>query len=159
MARLNTFKIQFHSFGNGEHEFTFEVDDAFFTFFEESEITRGNISVRVVMIKSSRQLQFEIQLTGSVEVACDHCLDSFDQPVDSVNTLFGKFGEGNSEEELDVIWINDGEHEVDLAKYIYEYIILSLPIKRVHPEGPDGDSGCDPDMLDRLNEMVYTSDE
>ena len=38
-----------------------------------------------------------------------------------------------------------GEDEVDLAQYIYESIVLSLPYQRVHPEGE-----CDPEMLGRF---------
>lgn len=159
MSRLNTFKIQFHSFGNGAHSLDFDVDDSFFTFFEESEISRGSVQVSVQMIKSERQLQFDIHLEGWVEVLCDRCLDSFEQELESDFRLYGKFGDGNSEEELDVVWIPRSDHEVDLSGYIYEYIILSLPIKRIHPEDEDGNSGCDPDMLDKLSEIVLITDD
>ena len=38
-----------------------------------------------------------------------------------------------------------GEEQVDLAQYIYESIVLSLPYQRVHPEGE-----CNPEMLERF---------
>ena len=40
------------------------------------------------------------------------------------------------------------EDSVDLTQYIYESIVLSLPYRRVHPEGE-----CDPDMLARFGVM------
>jgi len=159
MVRLNTFKIQFHSFEIGAHEMLFDVNDSFFAFFDDSEISRGQVKISVEMTKSERQMQFELHLLGEVEVVCDRCLETFGQSIDSRFTLFGKFGDGNSEDELDVIWIPRGDHEVDLAGYIYEYIILSLPIKKVHPDGKDGLSGCNPDMLDKLSEILLTTDE
>jgi len=159
MARLNTFKIQFHSFEIGMHEMIFDVNDSFFNFFEDSEVSRGQVKVTVKMTKSERQMQFELHLSGEVEVVCDRCLDTFMQPLDSRFTMIGKFGDGNSEDELDVIWISRGDHEVDLAGYIYEYIILSLPIKKVHPDDKNGLSTCNPDMLDKLSEIVLISDE
>ena len=159
MARLNTFKIQFHSFQNGSHELVFDVDDAFFTYFTESEIARGQVAVRVLMIKSERQLRFDFHLEGSVMVPCDRCLDLYEQDLDSFYTLYGKFGSGNSDDELDVVWIPESAGEVDLAGYVYEYIMLSLPLKRMHPDNEEGESGCDPEMLDRLSEFVITSDE
>ena len=159
MARLNTFIIQFHSFGNGIHEFSFDVDDTFFAFFTDSEINHGKVDIKVVMKKDIRQLQFDISIKGFVQVPCDLCLDPYSQAIDSVYTLYGKYGEGKSEEELDVIWISDRDYEVDLASYIYEYIVLSLPMKRIHPDTPDGESGCDEDMLERLNDIVITTDE
>lgn len=153
MARLNTFKIQFHSFQNGSHELVFEVDDAFFSFFRESEITSGEVKVKVLMTKSERQLRFDFHVVGAVDLPCDRCLDSYRQPIDAFYTLHGKFGEGNSDDEVDVVWIPHAAGEVDLAGFVYEYIVLSLPLKRIHPDHPDGQSGCDPDMLERLNDM------
>ncbi|MCK5820902.1 MAG: DUF177 domain-containing protein [Bacteroidales bacterium] len=159
MARLNTFKIQFHSFEIGVHEMVFDVNDSFFVFFEDSEVSRGQVEISVIMTKSERQMQFDLHLSGEVEVVCDRCLDPFSQPIDSRFTMVGKFGDGNSEDELDVIWIPRGDHELDLAGYIYEYIILSLPIKKVHPDNEDGQSACNPDMLDKLSEIVLIVDE
>ena len=37
------------------------------------------------------------------------------------------------------------EDRVELAQYIYESIVLSLPYQRVHPEGE-----CNPEMLERF---------
>lgn len=159
MAKLNTFKIQFHSFENGNHELDFEVDDSFFSNFEESEIEHGNVRVGVLMNKDFRQLRFDIKLKGVIEVACDRCLDTYDQKIKSSYVLFGKFGEGNTEDELDVVWISSKESEVDLAKFIYEYIVLSLPLKRIHPVGKGGEPGCDPDMLKRLNDIVISPED
>ncbi len=159
MARLNAYRIQFYSFGNGVHEFDFEVDESFFAFFEDSELEKGKVDVHVVMNKTDQRLQFDISVHGMVEVICDWCLEGFEQEIDRSYTLFGKFGEGNSEEEYDVVWIPHNSHEVDLANYIFEYIVLSLPMKKVHPAGENGETGCNEDMLDRLDDMVVYTDE
>ncbi len=159
MARLNAFRIQFYSFGNGIHEFDFEVDDSFFTVFEDSELEKGELDVQVIMTKSDHQLQFDIQLRGKVEVTCDRCLDQYEEEIAANYVLYGKYGDGNTEEEYDVVWIPRKEHEIDLAQYIFEYIVLSLPIKKVHPLDGEGNSACNKDMLDRLSEMVVYSDE
>ena len=159
MARLSTFRIPFYSFRNGLHEFDFIVDDSFFAFFEGSELSHGQLQVKVTMDKSDHQLVFDLSLTGEVEVICDRCLDNFMQEINASYTLYGKFGEGNSEEEFDVVWIPRSEHEIDLAGYIFEYILLSLPLKRIHPDDEEGNSGCDQDMIRRLDEIVVKTDE
>ncbi|MBT3242760.1 MAG: DUF177 domain-containing protein [Bacteroidetes bacterium] len=156
---MNTYRIPFYSFGNGKHEFEFDLDDDFFTYFEDSEFSHGDVKVKVKMDKSDHQLQFDLSLNGDVEVSCDRCLDQFMQELDSKYILYGKFGEGNSEEEFDVVWIPRNEHEVDLAPYLYEYIVLSLPIKRIHPDKEEGVSGCDEDMMNRLDEIVLLTEE
>lgn len=158
MARLNTFKVQFHSYTDGAHELLFDVDDSFFKNFENSEIEHGHVDVQVMMTKSQRQLRFDVNLQGSIEVLCDRCLDTYLQPIENDFVLHGKFGHGVNENEFDVVWIPDGAGDVDLSGFIFEFITLSLPLKRVHPDLENGESGCDPDMLDRLSDIVITSD-
>ena len=50
------------------------------------------------------------------------------------------------------------EHELDLKQYIYEYIHLALPIKRVHPDDKNGKSTCDPEMLKKLKEHIVNNE-
>jgi uncharacterized metal-binding protein YceD (DUF177 family) len=37
---------------------------------------------------------------------------------------------------------------------MYEYIVLSLPVQRIHPDDENGRSGCDPDMLEKLKALT-----
>lgn len=41
----------------------------------------------------------------------------------------------------DVIFLDPSEYKLDMHQYIYEFVLLSLPVKRVHPEGQ-----CDPEV-------------
>ena len=68
--------------------------------------------------------------------------------------LFIKFGETHEELSDDVLVLNTNEHSLNIAQYIYENIHLSLPYKRIHPDLPNGESGCKPEMLNKLNELV-----
>ncbi len=56
-----------------------------------------------------------------------------------------KFSEAGGEYDGEVLWLYPGDTEVDMAQYVYESIVLSLPYRRVHPDG-----GCDPAMLERF---------
>jgi uncharacterized metal-binding protein YceD (DUF177 family) len=40
------------------------------------------------------------------------------------------------------------------GQHCYEYILLALPIQRVHPDDKNGESTCDPGMLDKLKEHI-----
>ena len=44
-----------------------------------------------------------------------------------------------------------GEHQIDISQYIYEMIVLSIPLKRVHPGIKDGTLKTP--ALDKLNEL------
>ena len=56
-----------------------------------------------------------------------------------------KFSDEVHEYDGEVMWMLPGEDRVELAQYIYESIVLSLPYQRVHPDGE-----CNPDMLERF---------
>ena len=59
--------------------------------------------------------------------------------------LLVKFSDEVHEYDGEVMWMLPGEDRVELAQYIYESIVLSLPYQRVHPEGE-----CNPEMLERF---------
>ena len=45
-----------------------------------------------------------------------------------------------------------GEFEIDIAQYIYEMIVLSIPLRRVHPGVKDG--SLKTEALTKLNELT-----
>lgn len=95
-------------------------------------------------------LIFEFSITGTVEVTCDRCLELFDYPVEGNETLYVKLGDEWDEESDDVLIIPESEHEFNVSQLIYEYIMLMLPIQRIHPDDENGKSTCDPTMLEKL---------
>ena len=52
------------------------------------------------------------------------------------------------------IYINQVITQVSVEKLIYEFIVLSIPIRRVHPDDEEGNSLCDPDMLKKIDEFT-----
>lgn len=153
MKNLSEYIIPFGSYSNGSHELEFELVDAFFDQFPESEIQRADVQVRVDMIKQDRQLEFVFALEGWVMLPCDRCLEEYEQPISGEFELFGKFGDGNSEDELDVVWFKEDCNQLDVSRYLYEYVVLSLPMRKVHPDKENGKSGCNPAMLDILKKL------
>ena len=47
--------------------------------------------------------------------------------------------------------IGKDDHEIEVGQFMYEFIILALPVKRIHPTDSNGNSSCNPDMLEKLN--------
>lgn len=157
MDILNKYNLAFKGLSIGEHEFSFDVDDSFFAAFPESEIHKGRAKVKIKLTKKAGMLTLDFNIAGEVEVVCDRCLDEFMMPFDYEGTLLIKFSEEPREDEADAMWLNPSEQQVNLAQYIYESIILSLPYQRVHPDRADGTSGCNPDMLKRFR--IVTEEE
>ncbi len=138
----------------GRHTFDFEIDNKFFENFEESEIKEGSLLATVELEKRSTHIDLLIGIKGNVKVCCDRCLEMFYHPVECQNRLLVKLGKGIGEDDPDIISLTADEHELDLQQHFYEYIQLALPIRKVHPDGPDGKSTCDPEMLRKLSELI-----
>jgi uncharacterized metal-binding protein YceD (DUF177 family) len=153
LKRFSEYIIPFSSYSNGLHEFEFELVDAFFLLFPESEIQKADVQVHVEMIRQERQLEFSFTLDGWVMLPCDRCLEDYEQPIEGEFDLYGKFGNGNNEDEFDVVWLPQDAYQIDLMQYLYEFVILSLPMRKVHPDKANGKPGCDPGMLDLLKNL------
>lgn len=102
-------------------------------------------------------LDFFIQ--GSVKTTCGRCNEDFDFPLDFTRKLLVKFGEKTTEESDEVLVISRGENELDLAHYIYEFILLALPISPLHPDLENGQRGCNPEILRLLDEVSNAKTE
>ena len=139
------YDLEFKGLSEGLHEFEFEVQDRFFEHFEQGLVTKGDVQVKVMLEKRSSFMKLFFDLDGDVELICDRCLESYLQKLNNRYELFVKFGENENDDD-EIIWILPEEHKINLAQLIYEYIILSIPMKRVHPDKKKGESGCDKEI-------------
>ncbi len=138
----------------GHHSFHFEIDDTFFDLFEESEIKEGNLTALIEAERHATHIDLQSDIRGSVRVSCDRCLGMFDFPLECNNRLLIRFGTEREDDDPDIITLPRDVSELDMAQFIYDYINLALPIKRIHPDDRDGKSTCDPAMLKKLKEHL-----
>ncbi len=150
LEELKAYKIEFMGLPNGKHTFSFDIGSEFFDCFAHSEIRHGDVHLDLHMEKEENMLVFDFNFHGWVEVSCDRCLDMYREPVDFERRIYIKFGEDHSEQADDIIVIPHTETYVDISHYVYEFLHLVLPLRRVHPDDSQGRSGCDPDMLARV---------
>ena len=85
---------------------------------------------------------------GDVNINCDVTNEPYNQPIQSEFNLVVKFGAEYNNENEDILIIPHGSYEINVAQYIYELIVLSIPQKRIHPGVEDGT--LDSDILDKL---------
>jgi uncharacterized protein len=148
------FTIPISGLKEGCHCYDFEINKKFFDQFEESEIKEGSLNAVVEADKLTTHINLTVRIKGSVNISCDRCLEAFKQPVNCENRLLVKFGRVSNNGDPDIITLPADENELDLRQYFYEYILLALPIKRVHPADKSGKSACDPEMLKKLKEHI-----
>ena len=149
-----TYTIPLSGLKEGRHTIDFEINKEFFEKFEESEVKEGSLIANIEMDKRTTHSDLLIRISGYVRISCDRCLELFFHPVKCENRLLVKFGKTIDDIDPDILSLPFGEHELDLQQHIYEFILLALPIKRVHPNDKKGNSTCDPVMLKKLDELI-----
>jgi len=139
----------------GVHHFNFELEESFFSHFESSLVKESKIFVDLEFDKKDRLFVLNFDISGSIMTDCDRCGQQFDLPIHGNYILYVKHGDKREEDadNEDVIWIPDNESMVELSETIYEFVHLSLPIKKTHPDLPNGDMGCDQEILKLLGIM------
>lgn len=151
MKALQEFVIPFMGLKEGIHDYAFDIDAEFFESFEYSDVKHGNVHVDVSMERKERMLIFNFSIRGSLQLPCDRCLAPVDLPIEGTERLIVKFGQEWKEESEEIQLIPETESKIDISSFIYEYIMLLLPYKRMHPE----DEGlCDPSVVDKLEQHV-----
>lgn len=154
MNPLKQFNIGFVGLSPGMHHFSFEIGETFFSCFEYSEVTKGNIQLELAFEKQSSMLVLEFVLKGSVELVCDHCLEPYQQPLDVLRKLYVKFGDDYSEQTDEIIVIPSGLSHLDISQFVYEYIHLGLPMQHIHIDDNVPGKGCNPELVEKLNQYL-----
>ncbi|MDF0718456.1 DUF177 domain-containing protein [Kaistella sp. PBT33-4] len=140
MEKLRKYEVVFSGLKNGKHNFRFEIDKEFFQLFDtEQEFTDPKLVADVLMEKHTTFLEFWITTSGTVNLTCDITNDQFDHPISSEMRLLVQFGEEYDDSEEEVITIPRNDHAFNVAQFIYEEVMLAIPMKKVSPNISDED--------------------
>ena len=151
MRELIAYTIQFVGLKVGKHHFDYEIDNTFFKDFEYEEFNDANLKVNLLFEKKTTLLELAFEVTGSVNVNCDITNEPYDQDIKDTFKLVVKFGESYNDDNEEILIIPHGEYQINVAQYIYELIVLAVPIKKIHPGIEDG--SLDSDILKKLKEL------
>ena len=138
MNNLKEYLIPFIGLKIGKHQFDYQVDNTFFAHFDYDEFNDASVKVSVVLEKKSTLLELDIQHKGTVNVPCDVSGEDFDLAIKGKLKLVVKFGDAFNDENEELLILPHGEFQVNVAQYIYESIVLSVPLRRIHPGVKDG---------------------
>ena len=159
MNSQSFYSIAFKGLSQGKHIFDYEIDDKFFSKFDGGVVDEGKVNVRITLEKQSSLMILWFDVEGTVHVQCDRCLEMYDQPIKGLERIFVKFGEKDYVEGDEVIWVSTNDYQLNVSQLIYEFICLAIPIKRVHPDDEDGNSTCDPEMIEKLDKYIVREGE
>lgn len=151
MKNTKEYLIPFAGLKLAKHQFEYQINNAFFEIFDYNEYQDSNIKVNVVLKKTSTLLELNLKHKGTVNVPCDLTNEDFDLPIKGKMKLIVRFGEEFNNDNEELLILPHGEFEIDIAQYIYEMIVLSVPLRRIHPGIKDG--SLQTEALTKLNEL------
>lgn len=151
MKPLKEYDIPFVGLKLGKHDFEYQIEETFFEHFDYDDFNGVCITTNLVLDKKTTFLELHFKISGTVNVNCDISNEPYDQKLTGSFDLVVKFGEEFNDELDDILIIPHGEFEINVAQYIYELIILSVPAKRIHPGVLDG--SLQSDILNKLKEL------
>ena len=96
-------------------------------------------------------MELDFKQKGTVHVPCDLTNEMFDLPIKAKLHLVVQFGDNFNNDNEELLILPHGEHQIDVSQYIYEMIVLSVPLKRIHPGIKDGTLHTE--ALEKLTEL------
>lgn len=155
MGKFSKYNIPLKSLADGKHSYEYQLTSDYFKLLgEDVDIKKGDLNVDVSLKKSNETFELNFVISGQVKVPCDRCLDEMVMPVDTKSRLIVKFGSDYSEESDEIVIIPEDEGQINIAWFLYEFVALSLPMKKVHPQGE-----CNKTMSSKLKKHKAASSD
>ena len=153
------FEIAWVGLKPGPHTYVYDINNRFMKEREADEaFSNWSAKITLTFDKHENFFMLRFDVDGKVTVPCDRCGDDFALRLwDEFNLVIKLIGDDVTEieDEDDVIFIPRSETVIDISNWIYEFLMLSVPLQRIHPDNADGTPGCNPialDLLDKLSE-------
>ncbi len=151
MEQFSDFLIPFIGLKDGLHRFDFKIDNKFFEGFDFLDFQTAHIQVSLIFEKKTTLLELNFSAKGQVTVPCDITTEPFNLPIDTTFKLVVKFGSVENDDDDEILILPHGSHEIQIAQYIYEMIVLSVPQKKVHPGIAEGTLKSE--ILEKLKDL------
>jgi uncharacterized metal-binding protein YceD (DUF177 family) len=131
------YSVNIVGLSNKEHHFEYEFGDEFFRKYGTDLLSQGRFHVDVVLNKHETFIEVDFKSKGTGRLICDRSLEAFDQPIETENKIVFKYGEAYQEMTDEIIVIPRDTATLELGQYIYEFLSLAVPIKKLHPRFQD----------------------
>lgn len=131
---LRQYNIDIFNLSYATHNYEFEVNDLFFDHFKSSLVEKGIAEVTVSLTKSETLIEAQFKIKGEIELECDRSLEKYNENIESTNNMLFKYGDHWEELSDEIMIIPREEQTLNVGQYIYEFICLDIPMKKIHPK-------------------------
>ena len=153
MSHGGHYTIYFKGLPQGVSTEDFVVDSAFLQSRPTFDLSGGPVACAIRVDRVGETFDLQLTLTGSVQTHCDRCLAPLEMSIEMSQHIVVKLGDQYEEVSDEEIIVPRHSPSLDCADLIYDLIVLSLPISRVHPDG-----ACAEDMQAILDELDPTAE-
>ena len=135
MGKFSAFKLPLKTLGQGTHSFEYHLDKQFFVNMENSDIRGADLGVALNVVYNGEYYTLDFHISGELTLICDRCLDDLQFPIDTNYHIVVKYGEDYNDDSDEVLEIPYTDASLNVAYMIYDTVVLTIPIKHVHPLG------------------------
>ena len=148
MSHGGHYTIHFKGLPQGVSTEDFVVDSAFLESRPTFDLSGGPVACAIRVDRVGETFDLQLTITGSVEKHCGRCLAYLEMCIELSQPIVVKLGEQYEEVSDEEIIVPHHSPSLDCADLIYDLIVLSLPISRMHPDG-----ACAEDMQAILDDL------
>jgi uncharacterized protein len=153
---LGAYSINIVGLSNKQHHFHYEFGDEFFKEYGSDPVSEGTFVVELLLDKRETFLDGEFKIKGTARLICDRSLEPFDFPIEIARKIVFKYGDKDEEVTDEIMIIHRETATLEVGQYIYEFIALAIPLKKLHPKFKDEEEEEDEDLS--TGKIVYTSE-
>lgn len=160
MKRNMEFELAWQGLKMGEHILQYQVGKEFLTNLGEmpEDVRDIDAKINLKFVKHENFFELHFDIDGYLLAPCDRCGDEFKFVLWDEFDLIVKLSDAEQdqtlEEDADIVFIPYSETVLDISKWLYEFLILSIPLQRVHPNNAQGESTCNPEALKLLDKYA-----
>lgn len=134
---LDPYSVHIQGLSYAIHHFHYDFGDAFFKQYGAGILSHGTFHAEVALDKRETFIEATFQIEGHARLVCDRSLDEYDQPMNIQRKIIFKFGDEDKEISEDVLMIQRNTDTLKLGQYLFEFIGLEVPMKKLHPRFHD----------------------
>ena len=151
MSKFGLYNVVLKDLNNEPRVSEYLLDNDYFKKIDSPEVQKGSVNAIVTARKKNQAFEIDFVLEGTVLIPCDRCLDEMEQTISYKEKLLVKFGDKFSEED-EIVIVPETEGAINVAWFLYEFILLNIPLKHVHAPGE-----CNKTMVTKLKRHITRS--
>jgi len=158
MISKREYEIPFVGLKPGIHEYEYKITEKFFETYQQQDFKNCIANIKLTLDKKTGFMLLKFEVVGTVGVLCDRCgndlpLELWDEFEMLVKMTDEPEKMNDEEESPDVFYISRTESHLHVKNWIYEFIILSIPMQKMCKESEMGGPHCNKEVLARLAQL------